>query len=312
MSFHRPSPSLFKESAAALSLAALLGAAVFFASHISKRGDAPRGKEQGPTTRRVESPPVSGSAVAISGEPSPPAADPVGGENETARMLRTMAAHDPKGALGAALEESDEERRSELLQAVLRGWAGMDVEAAGDWARSQDFMDHGLAMAAVFNGAVRQPSDAIHYASMLCAEDPRRARDYGVYLIFSLGQAGHHEKAAAYAAKGDPAHAGEWLNAAYNHWGRQAPELALASAVKINAATRRTAFYAVISGWAQTNPRALAVNAVNFPAGGEKDYSLIVALRSWIGRDPGAAADWIEAHRSVVEGIPGLETILED
>lgn len=309
---YHPSRRLAGGLAVTLILAALIGTGFFFGPFASQGRDAQHAVHR----------PVVGSAVPLPGENDPaesaaaersrPAADAMDRKSGIIRALQALAARDPQGALISALNETDEELRTELFQAVLRGWAGVDVEAAGDWARSQDFVDHGLAMAAVFNGAARQPSEAVRYARMISREDPQRTRDYGVYLIFALGQTGHHEKAVAYAVEGTPALAVEWVNAAYNRWGQRNPKHALASAVKTDAALRHIAFCAVISGWAQANPQALASHAMHFPAGAEKDYSLIVALRSWIGRDPGAAADWIEAHRGAVASIPGFETILED
>jgi hypothetical protein len=298
-----PSRQATQGLAAAFVLAALTGAYLLFGPPASKREET----SASPAARPVGSPENTASndsprAVAVSG----------GEQNSHAKILREMAARDPESALAAALKETREDARSDLLQAVLRGWAANDVEAAGDWARSQQFIDRGLAMAAVFNGAVAQPAEAIRYATMISGEEPDRARDYGMYLIFGLGQAGLHEKAASFASGTDPALAGEWVNAAYNQWAKKDPERALASAVKTPAATKTAAFYATIAGWAQTNPRALVAHAVNFPKGAERNYSLTVALRAWISRDPGAAGDWIEAHRNVVESIPNFETILED
>ena len=291
-----------------MSILALTAGFLIFAPRDGK----PAAEKRAPNAGRANGDPADRPADAASSA-SPQAVAFAGEEaNSRARTFIEMAARDAEGALAAALKETGKEARSELLQAVLRGWAAVNVEAAGDWARSQQFLDRGLAMAAVFNGAVARPSEAIRYATMISREDPDRARDYGMYLIFGLAQTDLHEKAAAFAAGTNPAHAGEWLNAAYNQWAKKDPERALASAVKNPAAMKKTVFYAAITGWAQANPRALAAHAVDFPKGDERDYSLTVALRAWIARDPGAAGEWIEAHRDAVASIPDFETILED
>lgn len=227
-------------------------------------------------------------------------------------LLEGVAARDAERALSFALQESDFGLRSELLQACLRGWASTDVESAGTWARSQRYLDWGLAMAAVFQGAAVHPEEAIRYAKHLSHHDPAHARNYGSYIVFALGRIRNHEEAARFAATTPSAFTVDRLNAAYANWGRSEPERALTSAMEqADDLVRRTALYAVISAWSQCEPRALASFALQLPAGPEKDYAVITALRSWLALDPAATDEWISAHGAVLAKISRLELILD-
>lgn len=234
---------------------------------------------------------------------------PADEQSITARSLQELAVRDPRRALAIALAERDLERRDELLQAVVRGWASTDALAAAKWARTQRDLEFGLAFSSVFNGANNNPAAAVLLQRQLAQEDPENAGAYAGYLIFSLGQVGQFELAASVAADGSEAARTDLLSAAYSNWSERQPEQALLAAVSLpDPAMKRTAFDATVSGWARTNPQDLAKIAINMPISPERSLALVTALRSWIEKDPGAAADWISQH----DYTPEMKSALEE
>jgi len=215
-----------------------------------------------------------------------------------AETLAALAAHDPTKALALALAESDPALRDERLQSVLRGWATTAPDSAAGWALSQSFCDQGLAMAAVFNGANRNPEAALSLAQRLSSEHPENAGSYGSYLIFGLAQVGEYERAAAFAANGPAESRTDLLTAAYGYWAKQQPEKAVFAALKLDdPAKQDAAFQAAVGGWARTDPQQLTATANQFPEGHDRTLALTTGLRSWLEKDPAAAADWISQHK---------------
>ena len=212
--------------------------------------------------------------------------------------LEEIATRDPDRALALALTQTDSVLRSDLLQAVLRGWTVADLNAAANWTFNQTYIDHGLALAAVFNGANRAPENAVALAQRLSSQQPENAGSYGNYLIFGLAQVGEFERAAAYAANSAPNFQTDLLCAAYGYWAKQQPERAVYAALKLDdPAKQDAAFQAAVSGWARANPQALALAASQFPEGADRTLALTTGVRSWLEKDPAAAADWISKNK---------------
>lgn len=227
----------------------------------------------------------------------------------TAGSMESLAARDPLRAMALAAGESDQSRREELIQAVLRGWAGTDADAAANWALAQSYLDQGQAMAAVFNGSNQHPDEAVRLARRLTVQDPGNAQSFGGYLIFALGQVGKFEVAASYAASSEAAIRTDLLTAAYDKWAEIQPELAFAAALEFKTPEiQTTAVQAAIGGWARTNPQGLTEWAANIPEGSDRTLALTTALRSWIEKDPAAASEWVARTKFT----PEMEAALED
>lgn len=223
--------------------------------------------------------------------------------------LERLGAQNSTQAISWALTESDPDRRAELVQAALRGWASVDCDAAANWALHQSYAEHGQAMSAVFNGANKTPEKALQLADRLSREDPARTGDYRSYLIFSLGSVGEFSRAADYAAASPPEQQTQLLTSAFNRWARQEPEVAARAALRLpDASMQRAAFQAALGGWAQSNPETLTKAALDFPEGDDRKLGLITGLRSWIEKNPEAAGEWISQHKY----MPEMEAALED
>lgn len=228
---------------------------------------------------------------------------------EAIAWLEQLATKNPTQAISWALTETDPDRRAELVQAALRGWASIDGDAAANWALHQTYAEHGQALSAVFNGANKSPDKAVQLADRLAKEDPAHTADYRSYLIFSLGTVGEFSRAAEYAAASAPELQTQLLTSAFNRWARQEPEVAARAALRLpEPSMQRAAFQAALGGWAQANPETLTKAAVDFPEGNDRKLALTAGLRSWIEKNPEAAGEWISQHKY----MPEMEAALED
>lgn len=236
-------------------------------------------------------------------ELSQPSASPER-ESERTRWLEAFAAQDPRRALAWAAAETDSALRNDFLQAALRGWGAINPEAAVAWARVQDLLDQGQAIAAVFHGVVHNPDLACRFAEQLTAQDPARAGDYDSYLIAALNRTGAFDRAAAVAAESPEEYRTDLLNAAYAGWGAIAPLEALSTIGQLtDPATKALAFDATVSRWAQHDPKAVIAYALEIQPGHEKTFALSVALRAWAETDLVAAAAWMSRR----DGAPELD-----
>ena len=281
----------------ALVLTLLCGSVGFIASQNGKL--APSKVAAQPTKK--DSPAVDVPALkepSAHAEISPLSANLVEQIHPVAETLEALAAHDPAKALALALGETDPAVRDERLQTVLRGWASTAPDAAANWTLTQSYLDQGLAMAAVFNSANRNPDAAVNLAQRLTAQHPENSTSYGGYLIFGLAQVGEFERAANFAEASSAEIHTDLFTAAYTYWAKQQPERAVYAALKLDdPAKQNAAFQAAISGWARISPQDLTIAANQFPEGADRTLALTTGLRSWIEKDPAAAADWISRHK---------------
>lgn len=217
-------------------------------------------------------------------------------------LLEMMAAENPTRALSWAQGEPEPLMREELVQAVLRGWGGVDARAAVDWARVQTFLDEGQALAAVFHGAARDPDALCRLALELSAQEPARTGDYGSYLAAALQRVGAFDRAVAFALESPLSGRVELLNAAYAGWGDTAPLDALNSLNQIvDPAMKQLAFSAAVSRWAHRNAPEVAAYAETLPAGEQRTFAFSTALREWAASDVTAAATWLARHDASLE-----------
>ncbi|HEX2853190.1 MAG TPA: hypothetical protein VHO24_08130 [Opitutaceae bacterium] len=255
--------------------------------------------------------PPSPPAVGAITSPAPAVLSPLPREQDrlNAESIETLAGRDHRRALAFALAESNLPSRDTLLQAVLRGWAATDANAAADWARSQSYLESGQAMAAVFNGASRHPDEAVWLNRRLSTEDPDNAAANTGYLIFALARNEKFALAAEVAATGPSDSRVDLLTAAYGAWGEHHPKVALAHTAELkNPDIQHAAFQAVLGGWAKANPEELTEVAANLPAGPDRQLALVTALRQWIEKDPASAAEWAR-HANF---FPEMEATLEE
>ena len=126
-------------------------------------------------------------------------------------------------------------------------------------------------------------------------------REPGLRHITTLQLDGSYAQAADYAVAAPLEYRRDFTIAAYHEWGRHQPELAIASAIRIeDAPTRDFATHSVLSGWARSDPEGMAETAIAFPDSDFKKAALTRALRAWMLKDPNVAGDWIMAHPDVV------------
>lgn len=222
-------------------------------------------------------------------------------EREQAAALAELAAADPPRAMALALAEPNLRVRARLRNAVLRGWASHDPDAAAKCALGLREADRSDAISAVLSGAIgRSPPDAVRLGTQLCAQDSARAADYGGALISALAEVGEFQLATRFvaASAATPLRA-EQMNTAFQLWAEHRPAEAAAAVNDIaDPELQREAFHGMAVGWAAADPMALANYAVNLPAGDPRAQALANALPRWVEQDPVAAAQWLAQHDS--------------
>lgn len=268
-----------------------------------------------PANPRVQSN-AGGVAANVARVISPPSGRAAPAASNAGGASTLMAPdHAERQALIRALSVDDPLQQGEELVRALRVWGATDAHGAGTWAAAQTAIDPTRAVAAVVNGAVaaNRAEEAERFVLQLAANDSARAHDYRGALIYALGDAGLHERAAAFAAGGSGQAALPGLTLAYSAWARRDPEAAMISAAELDDVTRqRTAFQASATVWARTDPTRLADCALHFPAGPERDFALVAALRTWSAKEPAASTAWMRTHRDVISRLNGLQLVLED
>lgn len=161
------------------------------------------------------------------------------------------------------------------------------------------FLDTPAASPSIETLAIEDPESAIAFTRQRAREDALNARAVGYAFISALQQAGEFDRAANYAITDASAFRRDLLIASYHEWGRQQPDLAVSSALRVSdAATRQIVLESALSGWAHTDAEGLAGFALNLPDGPEKSAALTKAMRAWLNEDPWKAGDWIAAHET--------------
>lgn len=146
-----------------------------------------------------------------------------------------------------------------------------------------------------------EPSSGTNPSEAALAAYRGDSREPGLRHITTLQLAGAYAQAAEFAVAAPLDHRRDFTIAAYHEWGRHQPDLALASAIRIEEAfTRDFAMHSVLSGWARNDPEGLAEAALAFPDSDFKKAALKRALRAWMIKDPNVAGDWILARPEVV------------
>jgi len=126
-------------------------------------------------------------------------------------------------------------------------------------------------------------------------------REPGLRHITTLQLAGSYAQAADFAIAASPELRRDFTITAYHEWGRNQPEQAIASAIRIqDNDTREFAIQSVLSGWARSDPEGMAETSLAFPDSDFKKAALTKALRAWMHKDPNLAGDWIMSHPDAV------------
>jgi hypothetical protein len=141
----------------------------------------------------------------------------------------------------------------------------------------------------------------------LCQADPGPAGDYGHAAIAALVEVGAFAEAVKFGQQvGTETHP-YLLKSAFFQWSRNQPGEALAACAAIeDPVLSARAHGEVISGWAWADPPGLAEHALKLPSGEDRKDALTEALPLWMEREPEAASDWINAHRSGPEFDAGV------
>jgi len=238
-----------------------------------------------------------------------------------AAMLERLAAQDPDRAMALAKGEVNLKLRDSLVQAALHGWARLSPTNAANWALAlTDPSAREAALTSVFAGALAvDPEAAVHLCNLVCQQDPGGAAGYGSRLIDALSEAGDFGAAAQLAGQGDgTVQRSIWMAEAYSKWAELQPTQAAAAAVAItDPDIKNEALHGVVGGWASTDPAGLANFLSQLPSGGDRGLMLGQALQSWVGQDPVAAANWINANATAfgqdldqgVESVATLNTL---
>jgi hypothetical protein len=215
-------------------------------------------------------------------------------DRQIAALLEELAVTEPKRALSLADAETNPDLRVDCLQAALRGWGGVNPEAAIAWANSQTLLDRGQAMSVVFHGAARDPENALRLTRLWSRQDPERAGDFGSYLVAALARVGEFGKAADFAADTPADLRVDLLNAAYARWAEREPQAAMNHIGELSDPEKhRTAFDATVSSWAHQDPKALAEYSLNLSDERERAFAVAAALQTWAVSAAPEAAAWI-------------------
>lgn len=234
--------------------------------------------------------------------PSTPARD-----RQLAQLTEELARSDPKQALALSAAEPNWRLRDDLRDASLRGWAAVDPQAAGDWARQLRIEDRRQAVAAVLEGAASSPERAVHVALQLCSADPETAGDFGHAAVAALVKAGAFEAALRFTTEVGTDRHPYLLKSAFYQWAQHQPDKAFTAADTIaNPVARSEALGEVFSGWAKADAKAVAEYALKLPAGEARSQALAEALPQWMEHDPAVAMEWIQNHDSGADFDHGL------
>lgn len=210
--------------------------------------------------------------------------------------LEDLSGREPERAMALALAETQSEKRDQLRNTVLRGWAAKFPGAAADWAIKLPEGERHSAMEAVFSGAVKHPEQAVEVCRGLVTQDPMLAGDYGQMLISSLAVAGNYADAVRFASGGSQELGEGWLNFAFYRWASGEPLQALSALEGIQDPWQRKAALAgLVAGWSGDMDK-LAGRILDLPNGKERAGAMAQALNQWVDRDPGNATTWLIDH----------------
>ncbi|HEX2855525.1 MAG TPA: hypothetical protein VHO24_19980 [Opitutaceae bacterium] len=273
-----------------------------------------------PSLQATVAPPVtSGNVSAIEAQERSEAVEPERGASTADQdpgsvALEELARRDPFAALASALAEADETVRRTLLVSVLRGWARADVVGAGTWILSQSYLEHKVALAALFNGAMNRPDDAIRFAREAVRANSTEANACSEALISALCNAGKFEPAALFAANDARQIAAGLASTIYRRWGEQAPRPAWESALTLNEpGVRVAALESATHAWSLVDSKSLADAGRQLAAGPDRTLVLTMAIRAWLDQDLDAASAWVLrwVPTGTLEGVD-LDLVLEE
>ncbi len=233
---------------------------------------------------------------------------------DMADMLAQLAEHEHEQAMKIALAEPNLKTRAELRNAVLRGWAKTEPNAAAEWALALGRDDRIDALQEVLSGAVEHPAEAAKVGAVVCERDPDHAFDYSESLVRALAGRGEFEMAAQFVTSrpATPQRVEETEHA-FTTWAQSRPSEALAAIDKItDREAHDAAFRGVVIGWSQADPVALTEYAIQLPPGENRGIALANGLPRWVEHDPVAAGTWLsqrEPSPDLDMGVVAVATV---
>jgi hypothetical protein len=189
---------------------------------------------------------------------------------EVLLMLLREVERNPEEAASWAATLPPGVNRDACLEAVFSEWAGIDAEAAVDFARRKlSGMDLTVAAASIGAVLATDSPEAASMALSLVAEPIAR----GVVV----------ESIASGAVSVDPQRASQWA-------------LALRDPVE-----RRAALQSLVDAWSSTDLRSAAAWVDSALQGPEKSEAVEVLITNWASIDPRSAVEWLSARRGQVD-----------
>lgn len=211
--------------------------------------------------------------------------------------IRALAARDPQAAIRSATQEKNGYIREQLLQAAVRGWAGVAPDKALAWAKSQPVGARADFISMAIQGAAEtDPDAAIHLATSVMTEDPSTVNRYALDLVQSLVEVGEYEVALNFVLPGSS----EWearLSTCYRSWALHSPEEALAAANQLaDPALKSVAVQNVVASWSVTDPTKALAYVEALAPGEQRREGFTAALQQLAAHNPTAALQWIDSH----------------
>jgi hypothetical protein len=162
----------------------------------------------------------------------------------------------------------------------------------------------------VLLGAAGDPEATIRIGMRLSAQEPALTGEYSNAVVHALGQAGAFEAAVRFASSATGEHRAQLLSTAFHQWAQHRPEAAREALAGFqDPAVRAEALQGLISGWAYTQPAALADYAMQLPAGEERSRVLREALPQWVARDPVATLQWLDKFDPAADFDAGVAAV---
>jgi hypothetical protein len=236
-----------------------------------------------------------------------------GQDTEIATELDALVSADPARALASRRQVAAESRLF-FTKAVLCLWADNDPAAAATAALNLPEDERSAGVEGVLIGSAKHPEQAIKLAYEFCRSEPAQASLYGSTLVNTFAQNREYRSALRFATSNEMAIAGEdcnkWLKTVFAQWASQnLPEALAMSQTIIEKGPRFEALDAIAASRVQTDSVGIAETLRILPPGEDRTITLGQTLRTWVNKNPKAAADWIDRFEPNRDFDPGVAAV---